>query len=149
MRGDVGNPSFAEHVRRFFWWPPGGVRCAAPVVPLSRVWLGGLVLMAGATSLGWEAVSSQIVVVGVVFGMLDDVIKGVRHRWPAFATGSVAGWAAAKGAGAGSYGGIAPAWADCIGFGVGSLVALGAFAVVTRLPGRRRTALEGDHTAEG
>lgn len=85
---------FTESVRRFFWLPRQASRDAAPVRPLARVWVFAVAAGAGAAALGWGDMVVVVMFVGIVQALLDDVTKGVRHRWPAFVAALSAGWSA-------------------------------------------------------
>lgn len=124
---------FVESVRRFFWLPPGEQRDVAPVLPLARVWFFGAAAGAGAVAIGWFDVA-VLVVVGTVYALLDDVIKGVRHRWPAFVVGLGVGWSVGTLVDAGVPASVDPGWASYPGLVCGSLAAFVAFAAITRLP---------------
>lgn len=128
-----GDRGFVERARRFFWLPRREPRDAAPVLPLARVWLCGGAVAAGTVVIGWFDVV-VLAVVGTVFAMLDDVIKGVRHRWPAFVVGLGAGWSVGRLVGAGVPASVDPDWASYSGLVCGSLAAFVAFAAITRLP---------------
>ncbi|MHB9853751.1 hypothetical protein ACSYGO_31535 [Streptomyces krungchingensis] len=139
MPDDEGR-GFAASVRRFFRWPRAVPRGPAPVVPLARVGLFGVAAGAGIAALGW---GDQVVLMalGPVYAMADDVLKGVRHRWPGFAVGLAAGWGTVVLVRATTAVPADPDWADWPALAAGSLVALAAFVAVTRLPDRR----EGTH----
>ena len=130
--------NFTEAVRRFFRLPAQATRDPAPVVPLARVWLiGCLAFGAGLAALGWGDELSLMGVV-TVLSLLDDVIKGVRYRWPAFGSGLLAGWAVTRLANAVIPAPDDPDWADYPGLALGTLAAFLAFAAITRLRPRRR-----------
>ena len=124
---------FVESVRRFFWIPRGEPRDPAPVLPLAWVWVFGAATWAGLVAIGWLDVVI-VTLVGTVFPMLDDVIDGVRLRWPAFVLGLAVGFAVGRLVRAA---GLVPAdsdWASYPAFVCGSLAALVTFAAITRLP---------------
>ncbi|PBC61377.1 hypothetical protein BKI49_25680 [Streptomyces sp. Tue6028] len=137
MPDDEGR-GFAGGVRRFVRWPREVPRGPAQVVPLARVGLFSIAAGAGIAALGW---GDQVVLMalGPVYAMADDVIKGVRHRWPGFAVGLAAGWGSGVLARAAASAPADPDWADWPALAAGSLVALVAFAAVTRLPDRPGT----------
>ncbi|QIY73513.1 hypothetical protein HEP84_34600 [Streptomyces sp. RLB1-33] len=76
-------------------------------------------------------------VLGTWTALVDDVIKGVRYRWPAFTVGLPAGWFANWLVRVGTS---APDWARYPGFVVGTLGAYAVFVAITRLPDHRRAA---------
>ncbi|MGW7049164.1 hypothetical protein ACWGDT_42215 [Streptomyces avermitilis] len=86
---------FTEGARRFFWFPRRASRGAAPLRPPAWCRLLGVARGAGAAALGWSD-GVDLMAVATVFALPDDVIKGVRHRWPAFAVGALGGWAAGR-----------------------------------------------------
>lgn len=134
MASDDGERGFTESVRRFFRLPRQTPRHAAPVWPLARVWAGTAAAGAGAAALGWEDMVVVVMFVGTMNALLDDVVKGVRHRWPAFVTALPAGWSADRLTRALASAPADPDWADWPGLTCGSLAAFAAFAAVTRLP---------------
>ncbi|GAA4052940.1 hypothetical protein [Streptomyces shaanxiensis] len=128
----------AQSVRRFFWLPRGTPRHPAQPVPLLRVWLALLALGAGGAALGLEWEGTFVMWLGTVYAMLDDVIKGVRHRWPAFAAALAVGWVVDRLAYA-----VVPAASDSLWGEYGvyvawTLAALATFTAITRLPSRER-----------
>ncbi|MFD4627638.1 hypothetical protein [Streptomyces sp. NPDC058475] len=130
--------TFIERVRRFFWLPREVPRGPAPILPLTRVWIFGVVAVgAGFAALGWGD-WLYVIVISTVFALLDDVIEGVRHRWPAFVVALPAGWAADRLVRAVTSAPRDPDWAHYPGLVVGALVAFAVFVVITRLPDRRR-----------
>ncbi|MFE9993968.1 hypothetical protein [Streptomyces avermitilis] len=137
MRPDGRGRGFTEGVRRFFWFPRQASRGAAPLRPLAWCWLFGVAWGAGAAALGWSD-GVDLMVVVTVFALLDDVIKGVRHRWPAFVVGSLSGWAAGRLVTGGVSASGDSGWAAYSGLAAGTLVACAIFAAITRLPGHQR-----------
>ncbi|MFD8220454.1 hypothetical protein ACFV2U_43985 [Streptomyces sp. NPDC059697] len=131
---------FTESVRRFFWLPRQASRDAAPVRPLARVWVFVVAAGAGAAALGWGDMMVVVMFVGIVQALLDDVIKGVRHRWPAFVTALSAGWSADRLTRAVVSAPADPDWADWPGLVCGSLAAFATFVAVTHLPAGPRRA---------
>jgi hypothetical protein len=77
-----------------FRLPRQASRDAAPARPLARVWVFVVAAGAGAATLGWGDMVVVVMFVGIVQALLDDVIKGVRHRRPAFVAALSAGWSA-------------------------------------------------------
>jgi uncharacterized membrane protein YccC len=129
--------TFIDNLARFFLLPRQAQRGDAPVLPLVRVWLFCLAAGAGLSALGWSE-ASVVMVVGTVCGMLDDVGKGVRNRWPALGVGLLAGWSVDKLVGVGMSAPTDPDWADYPDLALGSLAALAAFAAITRLSGHKQ-----------
>lgn len=136
---DDGDRGFVESVRRFFWLPREVPRDPASALPLARVGIFGVVAGAAIAAAGW---GDQVVLIaiGAVLAMVDDVIEGVRHRWPAFVGGLAAGWGADKLVRAVTSAPADPDWADYPALATGSVVALVAFAAITRLPDRQGAA---------
>ncbi|MEV0224796.1 hypothetical protein [Streptomyces sp. NPDC050704] len=137
MTSDNEEHGFTGSVRRFFWLPRHAPRHAAPVWPLARVWLFIVAAGAGAAALGWGDLVVVLMFVGIVHALLDDVINGVRHRWPAFVAGLSAGWCVDRLAEAVLSAPADPHWADWAGLTCGSLAAFATFVAVTRLPAAR------------
>lgn len=117
---------------RRFWLPRETPRSPAPPVPLLRIWLLCLAFGAVLAALGWDE-EHFMMTYAAVFAMLDDVVAGVRHRWPALVAGLAAGWAADRlmRAGVPDPG---SAWGEYSVLAVGTLTALATFASVSRLP---------------
>jgi peptidoglycan/LPS O-acetylase OafA/YrhL len=132
--------TFVESVRRFFWLPREVPQAPAPALPLARVGIFNVAAGAGIAALGW---GDQVVLImlGSMFAMVDDVIKGVRYRWPGFVVGLAAAWGADRLVRAVNSAPADPDWADYPALATGSLAALVAFAAITRLPGRQGAAL--------
>jgi hypothetical protein len=141
MTSDNKERGFVASTRRFFWWPREEAREAAPVPPLARVWALAAAIGAGLVAIGWED-QVQLIVLATVFAMLDDVIEGVRNRWPALILGLAAGWGADKLLRAMVSAPADPDWADYPPLVTGTLVAFVTFAAITRLPSRRRRRLQ-------
>ncbi|MGP4084267.1 hypothetical protein [Streptomyces sp. KR55] len=119
-------------VRRFFWLPRGMPRHPAPAVPLLWVWLFCLAVGAGAAALDWDE-GPFLMMLGTVGSMLDDVIKGVRHRWPAFVSALAVGWAVDRLAYAVAPVSASP-WGEYSVYAGCTLAALTTFVAVSRLP---------------
>lgn len=125
-------------VRRFFWLPRGTPHHPAQPVPLLRVWFGLLALGAGGAALGLEWEGTFVMWLGTVFAMLDDVIEGVRHRWPAFVTAMAVGWGVDRLAHVVVPDASDSLWGEYGVHAVWTLAALSTFVAVTRLPSRGR-----------
>ncbi|MCF3135970.1 hypothetical protein [Streptomyces olivochromogenes] len=110
----------------------------APVLAHVRVWLLCAAVAAGGAALSWHD-SPALVPMFTAFAMIDDVAKGVRHRWPALLAGTLAGWATLIGADAALPTPADSDWRTYSAFTSASLAALAVFVVVTRLPGVRPT----------
>jgi hypothetical protein len=125
-----------QHVRRFFRLPRGTPRGPAPARPLVHVWLFGLAAGAAATAVGWGDDGTLVMMVWAELAILDDVIAGVRHRWPAFLGSLVAGTAVNRLARAALPDFHRP-WVHYCVYAVMTLAALTTFVAVTRLPRRQ------------
>lgn len=79
------------NVRRFFWLPRGTPRRRALTRGLRRLGVFLLGMGAVAAAIGWD-MGTIAMTVGAVWSMIDEVIAGVRHRWPAFLAGLAVGW---------------------------------------------------------
>lgn len=123
-----------QSVRRFFWLPRGTPRPPSEAVTALMVWSVCTAMGAGFAALGWEEAVAAIVV-GPVIHMLDDVAKGVRHRWPAF----VAALAVGGGVDLLAYAVLpdsASLWPAYVGIALWTAAALVTFVGISRLPGR-------------
>jgi hypothetical protein len=87
----------------------------------------------GGIALGWEEQGPLLMMVVVLMDMLENVAKGVRHRWPAFVAALAVGWGVDRLAHAG-----VPAsdslWGTYVVYALWTLTALATFVAVTRLP---------------
>ena len=122
-------------VRRFFWLPRGTPQKPAPLVPSLLIW--GFCLVAGAVAAAAGWVEGPVVrTLAAVWCMLDDVIEGVRHRWPAFAAGLAVCWGVNRLAHL-----LVPdsdsQWGEYAVYAATTLAALAMFVAVSRLPLRR------------
>jgi hypothetical protein len=133
---DDAEPGFTRSVRRLFRLPRDTPRDAAPILPLARVWAAVAVVGAGIAAIGGGDMVVVVCVLGVLHALVDEVINGVRHRWPAFAAAVGAGWAVDRLVRAVTSAPADPDWADYPGLAAGSLAAFAVFVAVTRLPGR-------------
>jgi hypothetical protein len=132
MTLDDEDRGFVEGVRRFFWFPRGEPREAAPIAPLARVWFFGSAAVAGCVAVGWTGFV-DFIVIGTVFAMLEDLITGVRNRWPAFIAGLLVFWSVGKSAWRVMPAPADPDWADYPVLVCGSLAAFVVFAAITRV----------------
>ncbi|MGW6903563.1 hypothetical protein [Streptomyces sp. NPDC054940] len=123
-------------VRRFFWLPRGTPRHPSPVVPTLRISAFCLAVGALAAWAGWDE-GPIVMTVATVWSMLDDVIDGVRHRWPAFAAGLAVGWGVNRLAHASLHAPDA-SWGEYSVHASTTVAALATFVAVTRLAGRGR-----------
>jgi hypothetical protein len=127
---------FAGSVRRFFRLPRGTPREPAQALPLLHVWLVTLVIGAVAAAVHWA--DGHVVLGALLFAALvDEMAKGVRHRWPALAAALFVVWAAAWLAHALVPGAADSVWREYAVYALSTLPGLAAFVSVTRLPGRR------------
>ncbi|MGI5379111.1 hypothetical protein ACQEV2_33660 [Streptomyces sp. CA-251387] len=126
--------SAVRSVRRFFWLPGGTPRHPARPLPLLRVWLFLLAVGAGGAALGLEWEGTFAMLLGTVYAMLDDVIEGVRHRWPAFVAASSVGWAVDRLAYAAVPAVSDALWGEYAVHAVWTLACLATFVAISRLP---------------
>jgi hypothetical protein len=120
-------------VRRFFWLPRELPRGSAAPWPTLQAWLFCLAVGAAGAALGWENQGPMLMMVVVLMDMLENVAKGVRHRWPAFVAALAVGWGADRLASAGvpASGSL---WGGYSVYALWTLAALATFAGITRLP---------------
>ncbi|MER7576985.1 hypothetical protein [Streptomyces sp. NPDC126514] len=123
--------AIVQHITRFFWLPPG-VRRQPPtsVWRLTGLWLFALACGASLTAIGWDD----------AFGgnhLLDEIIQGVRHRWPAALAAVTLLWGGGRLTSTALPGSLEEAWAHAIAAAVGVTLGLTASAAITRIPGRR------------
>ncbi|MEV2195859.1 hypothetical protein AB0I02_33535 [Streptomyces phaeochromogenes] len=137
---DKGKHGFVRSVRRFFWLPRDMPRRPAPAAPLVRAWLFGLAVGAffAVFTPDDEALTPSIMTVVVLVATLDDVIKGVRHRWPAFLTSWAACWGLARLLSATVPGLDDSHWDEFAVFAPVTAVSVAVFVGITRLPQHRR-----------
>lgn len=137
MSGKSRGPhGVVRSVRRFFWLPRGTPRHPSPVVPTLRISVFCLATGALATWAGWDE-GPVVMTLATVWSMLDDVIDGVRHRWPAFAAGLAVAWGVNRLAHASLHAPDA-SWGEYSVYASTTLAALATFVAVTRLPWRGR-----------
>ncbi|WAU84254.1 hypothetical protein O1Q96_33965 [Streptomyces sp. Qhu-G9] len=129
---------FFRSVRRFFRLPREMPRHPSPVVPMLRVWLFGLAVGALLAAFTWDEgdASPALMAIPAWLAMLDDVIEGVRHRWPALAAGSLVSWGFVRSEVALSGPGHS-LWGEFGVFACATALALATFTGVTRLPQHR------------
>ncbi|MFE9763590.1 hypothetical protein ACFYPC_03480 [Streptomyces sp. NPDC005808] len=132
MTLDDGDRGFVGNARRFFWFPREEPREAAPILPLAHAWLFFTAAGGGVVAVGWTEFV-DLIGVWTVLAMLDDVTKGVRHRWPAFIAGLLVFWSIGKLVRRGLPAPADPDWADYPALVCGSLAALVVFAAITRV----------------
>ncbi|MFI6280338.1 hypothetical protein [Streptomyces sp. NPDC050988] len=137
---DKGKQGFVRSVRRFFWLPRDMPRRPAAAMPLVRAWLFGLAVGAffAVFTPDDEALTPSIMTVVVLVATLDDVINGVRHRWPAFLTSWVVCWGLAWLLSATVPGLGDSHWDEFAVFAPATAASVAAFVGITRLPQHRR-----------
>ncbi|WP_151475495.1 hypothetical protein [Streptomyces albicerus] len=135
-----GKHGFVRSVRRFFWLPREMPRRPAPVAPLVQAWLFCLVVGAFFAMVTWdeEVTTPSMMTVVVWVATLDEVIKGVRHRWPAFLTAWVVCWGLPF-----LLSAAVPAledslWGEFAAFAPATAASVATFIGITRLPQHRR-----------
>lgn len=126
---------FARHIRRFFWLPRDTPRHPSAAVPQLRVCLFLLAMGAFAAAVDWDE-GTFAMTIGAVWSMLDDVIKGVRLRWPAFVAGLAVGWGVNRLAHAAVSSAGSP-WGEYAVHAATTVAVLATFVGVSRLPRRR------------
>ncbi|QQM40066.1 hypothetical protein [Streptomyces liliifuscus] len=132
---DKGKHGFVRSVRRFFWLPRDMPRRPAAAMPLVRAWLFALAVGAlfAVFTPDDDVLTPSIMTVVLWVATLDDVIKGVRHRWPAFLISWAVGWGltrlSAKLPGLGDS-----HWYEFAAFAPTTAVAVAMFVGITRLP---------------
>ncbi|MFI1213377.1 hypothetical protein ACH4UV_38055 [Streptomyces sp. NPDC020802] len=133
-----GKHGFVRSVRRFFWLPREMPRRPSPVVPMLRVWLFALAAGALLAEFTWDEgdVSPALMAIPAGLAVLDDVIEGVRHRWPALAAGLLVSWGFVRSVTAVSGPGHS-LWGEFGVFACATALALATFVGVTRLPQHR------------
>jgi hypothetical protein len=132
--------AIVQHITRFFWLP-SGVRRQPPwsLWRLAGLWLFVLAFGAGLTAIGWddESGGSHLMVLLLLFHVVDDIIQGVRHRWPAALAAVTLLWGASRLTSTALPGSLDEAWAQTIAAAVGVTFGLTASAAITRIPERR------------
>ncbi|MGX1911283.1 hypothetical protein ACWIID_20820 [Streptomyces phaeochromogenes] len=135
-----GKHGFVRSVRRFFWLPRDMPRRPAAAMPLVRAWLFGLAVGASvAVFYPDDEVTTPSLATAIVWvATLDDVAKGVRHRWPAFLISWAACWGLARLLSAMVPGLYDSHWSEFAAFAPMTAVAVAMFVGITRLPQHRR-----------
>jgi hypothetical protein len=133
---DKGKHGFLRSVRRFFWLPRDMPRRPAAALPLVRAWLFALavgVVFAVFTP-DDDVLTPSIMTVVVWVAALDDVGKGVRHRWPAFLISAAACWGLARLLSTTVPGLGDSHWDEFAAFAPATAVFVAVFVEITRLP---------------
>ncbi|ELP70163.1 hypothetical protein STRTUCAR8_10144 [Streptomyces turgidiscabies Car8] len=73
----------------------------------------------------------------LLFHVIDDIIEGVRHRWPAALAAVGLMWGASRLTNMVLPGSLDAAWAATLAAAVGVTLGLAAAATITRFPKRR------------
>ncbi|MER7569311.1 hypothetical protein ABTZ93_41455 [Streptomyces sp. NPDC097941] len=132
--------AIVQHITRFFWLPPG-VRQQPPasVWRLAGLWLFALAFGASLTAIGWDGEfgGSYLMALLLLFHVADDIIQGVRHRWPAALAAVTLLWGASQLTSSALPGSLDEAWAQTIAAAVGVTFGLTASAAITWIPERR------------
>ncbi|MFG2650734.1 hypothetical protein [Streptomyces sp. NPDC048436] len=144
--------TLVQRVTRSFWLPRGADRRQpTPTRRLLALWLAALVFGAGITALGWDDGfgGSTVMAVMLLFHVGDDIIGGVRHRWPA----ALAALAALLGASRVTHAvlpdSLDAAWAETIAAGAGVTLGFAVAAAITRLPERSAGVRRGRRRSSG
>ncbi|WP_069757816.1 hypothetical protein [Streptomyces sp. LUP47B] len=128
-----------QRITRFFWIPRGaGRQQPTPYWRLIGVWLLVLAFGATVTAVGWddEFGGSYIMAVMLLWNVVDDIIDGVRHRWPAALAAVAALSGASQLTSAVLPGSLEAAWAATIASAAGVTLGFAVAAAITRLPER-------------
>ncbi|MFF1723260.1 hypothetical protein [Streptomyces sviceus] len=132
--------AIVQHVTRFFWLPPTVTRQPPTSVwRLAKLWLFALAFGAGLTAMGWadEPGGSHLMAVLLLFHVVDDIIQGVRHRWPAALAAVTLLWGASRLTSTALPGSLDEAWAQTVAAAVGVTLGITASAAITWIPERR------------
>lgn len=126
-----------QRVTRFFRLP-SDARREQPTScrRLVGIWLAALAIGAGFTACGWDDEFGGSPLMAVMLGLyvVDDIIGGVRHRWPAALAAVAVLFGASRLTGALLPGSLDAAWAATLAAAVGVTFGLAAAAAITRLP---------------
>lgn len=131
-----GKHGFVRSVRRFFWLPRDMPRRPAAAPPLVRAWLFALAVGAAvAVFYPNDEVTTPSLATAIVWvATLDDVAKGVRHRWPAFLISWAACWGLARLLSTMGPGLDDSHWDEFAVFAPATAVFVAMFVGITRLP---------------
>jgi hypothetical protein len=135
----MGKYTVAQHITRFFWLPRGTERHQpTSYARLTGIWLASIAVGAAVTAAGGdeEYGGADIMTVIVVLNVIDDIIMGVRHRWPAALAVVALLYGGSRLTGAVLSDSLDADWATTIAAAVGVTLALAASATLTRLPQR-------------
>ncbi|MFI1482160.1 hypothetical protein [Streptomyces sp. NPDC020747] len=131
-----GKHGFVRSVRRLFWLPLDMPRRPAAAPPLVRAWLFALAVGAlfAVFTPDDDVLTPSIMTVVVWVAALDDVVKGVRHRWAAFLISGAACWGLAR-----LLSAMVPDlddshWGEFAAFAPATAVFVAVFVGITRLP---------------
>ncbi|MFD3310372.1 hypothetical protein [Streptomyces sp. NPDC058694] len=135
-----GKHGFVRSVRRFFWLPREMPRRPAATLPLVRSWLFAVAVGAlfAVFTPDDDVLTPSIMTVVLWVATLDDVIKGVRHRWPAFLISWAVGWGLVRLLSAKLPGLGDSHWEEFAVFAPATAVTVAVFVEITRLPQNRR-----------
>ncbi|MER7198590.1 hypothetical protein CG723_13305 [Streptomyces sp. CB01635] len=132
----------AQHITRFFWLPRGTERHQpTSYARLTGIWLASIAVGTAVTAAGGaeEYGGADIMMVIVVLNVIDDIITGVRHRWPAALAAVALLYGGSRLTGAVLSDSLDTDWATTIAAAVGVTLSLAATATLTRLPQRPAT----------
>ncbi|MGW6140331.1 hypothetical protein ACWFRM_37050 [Streptomyces sp. NPDC055144] len=135
----MGKYTVAQHIARFFWLPRGTERHQpTSYARLTGIWLASIAVGTAVTVAGGDAEygGADIMAVIVVLNVVDDIITGVRHRWPAALAAVALLYGGSRLTGAFLSDSLDADWATTIAAAVGVTLALAATATLTRLPQR-------------
>ncbi|MFD3475160.1 hypothetical protein [Streptomyces sp. NPDC058695] len=138
----MGKYTVAQHITRFFWLPRGTERHQpTSYARLTGIWLASIAVGTAVTAAGGadEYGGADIMTVIVVLNVIDDIITGVRHRWPAALAAVALLYGGSRLTGAALSDSLDTDWATTIAAAVGVTIALAATATLTRLPQRPAT----------